>query len=106
MATVHSNTSRIIFLLVFKSDSIFLINAYACIEPFLYFHKWLELNKGQMSTEISNNPHTLGHRTEMTFVDWLHGTQPLATWFNNYMGGYRFGRPAWMDVEVYPVKET
>ncbi|KAH6975692.1 S-adenosyl-L-methionine-dependent methyltransferase [Ilyonectria destructans] len=80
--------------------------AYAKIEPMAYFHKWLKMNGYQSPKELSNNPQTFGHRTDMPFFDWLQANPPYATIFNNHMGGYRLGRPSWMDPEVYPVQDN
>ncbi|KAH8661162.1 S-adenosyl-L-methionine-dependent methyltransferase [Ilyonectria robusta] len=80
--------------------------AYAKIEPMAYFHKWLRMNGYRSPKELSNNPQTFGHRTEMPFFDWLQANPPYATQFNNHMGGYRLGRPSWMDPEVYPVQDN
>ena len=35
----------------------------------------------------------------------LHANPPYGPQFNHHMGGYRQGRPSWMDKGFYPVRE-
>ena len=62
------------------------------------------MNKYQTPTSLANNPQTFGHQTDLSYFDWMQVNPPQATQFNHHMGGYRLGRPAWMDPEVYPVQ--
>ena len=81
-------------------------SAYACLEPIANFHKWLRMNNYQTPKTLANNPQKFGHRTELGFFDWMQANAPYATQFNHHMGGYRLGRPSWMDPEVYPVQDN
>ena len=36
---------------------------------------------------------------------WLYENPELALCFNNYMTGYRAGKPAWVDPGFYPMEE-
>ncbi|KAJ5092114.1 S-adenosyl-L-methionine-dependent methyltransferase [Penicillium alfredii] len=78
--------------------------AYSLIEPMIHFPKWLKINGYRAPRAIDGNPQMFGHRTDLPFFDWLDAHQPLASQFNDHMGGFRLGRPSWMDEEVFPVE--
>lgn len=37
--------------------------------------------------------------------EYLHAHPPMGKQFDHHMGGYRQGRPSWMDSNFYPVEE-
>lgn len=71
----------------------------------LHLHKWLKMNDYKVPRTTKNGPWTLAHQTDLEFFDWLDANPPRAMQFNHHMGGFRYGRPSWMDPEVYPVQE-
>ncbi|MCJ1303486.1 hypothetical protein MMC08_006296 [Hypocenomyce scalaris] len=56
-------------------------------------------------TDISDGPFQYGHKTDAPFWAWLGERPSHLGWFNNYMSGYRQGRPSWMDPGFYPVND-
>ncbi|KAL8898204.1 MAG: hypothetical protein Q9207_006822 [Kuettlingeria erythrocarpa] len=56
-------------------------------------------------TDIADGPFQYAHKTASPFFVWLHEKPELAACFNNYMRGYRAGKPSWVDPGFYPVEE-
>ena len=56
-------------------------------------------------TNITDGPFQYAHKTSSPFFMWLAENPELATCFNNYMSGYRAGKPSWVDPGFYPVQE-
>lgn len=56
-------------------------------------------------TNIASGPFQYAHSTKNPFFIWLASYPPLASCFNNYMGGYRAGKTSWVDPGFYPVEE-
>lgn len=54
---------------------------------------------------MSHGPYQAAYNTPLNFFEWLQANQPYGTQFNHHMGGYRQGRPSWMDPDFYPVQE-
>lgn len=46
------------------------------------------------------------HKTNMNFFEHLQSKPPNGELFNYHMGGYRQGRPSWMDAGFYPVQDN
>lgn len=46
----------------------------------------------------------LGHRTDVSLFEYVAANPPYGEIFNHHMGGYRLGRPSWVDPSVYPVQ--
>ncbi|ROT36501.1 S-adenosyl-L-methionine-dependent methyltransferase [Sodiomyces alkalinus F11] len=43
--------------------------------------------------------------TEMNYFEYVQANPPWGKYFNHHMGGYRQGRPSWMDDGFFPVQE-
>jgi hypothetical protein len=50
-------------------------------------------------------PYQYAFDTNMNMFEYLHEHPPLGKQFDHHMGGYRQGRPSWMDPHFYPVEE-
>ncbi|KAJ5180401.1 S-adenosyl-L-methionine-dependent methyltransferase [Penicillium capsulatum] len=80
--------------------------ANGCLEPMIHFPKWLKINGYRSPTSIQGNPQMFGHTTDKPFFEWMRADEQYIRQFNHHMGGYRLGRPAWMDLDVYPVEKN
>lgn len=78
----------------------------ACLNALGQFHEWADINSWKDATDISNSPLQLGYKTEKTFFEHLHTNPPYGQLFHLHMGGYRQGRPSWMDAGFFPVQEN
>ncbi|KAB5522978.1 O-methyltransferase [Coniochaeta sp. 2T2.1] len=58
-----------------------------------------------MPNSATDGPYQSAYNTKMNFFEYLQANPPWGAQFNNHMGGYRQGRPSWMDQDFYPVKE-
>lgn len=69
------------------------------------FPEYAKKNGYKTPNSISDGSYQLAYNTELNFFQWLqangHGMQ-----FAHHMGGYRQGRPSWMDDGFFPVKEN
>ncbi|MBE3048194.1 hypothetical protein IMZ48_37955 [Candidatus Bathyarchaeota archaeon] len=63
--------------------------------------------KTNYKTPVNPTDGSLQHAysTEHNFFEHLETHQPYGAQFNQHMGGYRQGRPSWMDKGFYPVQE-
>lgn len=52
-----------------------------------------------------NSPLQLGYKTKLNFFEHLHNNPPWGEQFHLHMGGYRQGRPSWMDANFFPVQD-
>ncbi|KAJ4160377.1 hypothetical protein NW754_003502 [Fusarium falciforme] len=77
----------------------------ACINALGKFHEYANNNGWKDPTDISNSPLQHGYSTEKTFFEHLHTNPPYGQMFHLHMGGYRQGRPSWMDADFFPVQE-
>ncbi|EXK25354.1 hypothetical protein FOMG_17987 [Fusarium oxysporum f. sp. melonis 26406] len=77
----------------------------ACINALGKFHEWADLNSWKDPTDIANSPLQLGYKTQKTFFEHLHASPHYGQMFHLHMGGYRQGRPSWMDADFFPVRE-
>ncbi|KAI4642224.1 hypothetical protein J4E93_007368 [Alternaria ventricosa] len=69
------------------------------------FSEYLQKNDYQLTSDITNGPYQYAFNTELDMFRYLDTHPPLGQQFNNHMGGYRQGRPSWMDSNFYPVQE-
>lgn len=53
----------------------------------------------------TNGPYQFAYSTSLNFFAYLQANNPLGIQFNHHMGGYRLGRPSWMDKDFYPVQD-
>ncbi|KAL2755543.1 hypothetical protein ACRALDRAFT_1076879 [Sodiomyces alcalophilus JCM 7366] len=44
-------------------------------------------------------------KTDLNFFEYVQANPPWGQYFNHHMGGYRQGRPSWMDDGFFPVQE-
>lgn len=58
-----------------------------------------------MPNSATDGPFQSAYNTRLNFFQYLQANQPWGNQFNHHMGGYRQGRPAWMDAGFYPVQE-
>jgi hypothetical protein len=59
----------------------------------------------QLTNDVKTGPYQYAFNTEMSMFEYMNANQPLGLQFNHHMGGYRQGRPSWMDANFYPVNE-
>ncbi|KAF2197615.1 S-adenosyl-L-methionine-dependent methyltransferase [Delitschia confertaspora ATCC 74209] len=50
-------------------------------------------------------PYQWAYNTKDNFFEYLQNNPPHGVEFNHHMGGYRQGRPSWMDKGFFPVQE-
>ncbi|MBE3045883.1 hypothetical protein IMZ48_25740 [Candidatus Bathyarchaeota archaeon] len=64
------------------------------------------MKKGyQEPTDMSDCSMQHAYSTKDNFFEHLMANPPYGLQFNQHMGGYRQGRPSWMDAGFYPVQE-
>ncbi|KFX96913.1 hypothetical protein V490_03071 [Pseudogymnoascus sp. VKM F-3557] len=68
-------------------------------------HKYLKEIGYQNPTSPTDGNYQRAHNTSMDFFAHLQANPPAGERFNNLMGGYRQGRPSWMDKGFFPVRE-
>lgn len=54
---------------------------------------------------LTDGPLQYAYNTQLNMFEHLVAHPPYGMQFNNHMGGYRQGRPSWMDKGFYPVEE-
>lgn len=52
-----------------------------------------------------DGPYQDAYNTQLNFFAYLQSNPPFGPQFNHHMGGYRQGRPSWMDDGFFPVQE-
>ena len=70
----------------------------------LHLHNWLKTKSYATPTTGFDNPFTFGNQTPHTMFEYMAASPHYMEQFNNHMGGYRLGRPAWFHGSVYPVQ--
>lgn len=71
----------------------------------LKLHEY-EAKKGWvMPNSVSDGPLQYAYKTDLNMFEHLQANPPYGVKFNHHMGGYRQGRPAWMDKTFFPVQE-
>ncbi|RSL97253.1 hypothetical protein CEP52_011025 [Fusarium oligoseptatum] len=68
----------------------------ACLNALGKFHEYANNNGWKDPTDITH---------KKTFFEHLHTNPPYGQMFHLHMGGYRQGRPSWMDSDFFPVQE-
>ena len=66
---------------------------------------YLEQSGYKNPHDVSDGPFQYGHKTKGSFWAWLGERPAHLERFNNYMSGYRRGKPSWTDANFYPVTE-
>jgi len=69
------------------------------------FPEYAMKNGYKTPQSISDGPLQYAYSTELNMFEHLHANPPYGFQFNHHMGGYRQGRPSWMDAGFYPVQE-
>ena len=67
--------------------------------------EYLKKIRYQNPGNSQDGPFQHAHKTTNPFFVWLAERPEQAAHFNNYMSGYRQGKPSWMDEGFYPVRE-
>ncbi|KAL9601564.1 MAG: hypothetical protein Q9219_002398 [cf. Caloplaca sp. 3 TL-2023] len=96
----------IIYNWVKKSLKIKTPTSHDCAGP--SFHQMPDYLKSisyRHPTDLADGPFQYAHKTPAIFFHWLYEKPDLAACFNNYMSGYRQGKPSWVDPGFYPVEE-
>ncbi|KAL8703633.1 MAG: hypothetical protein Q9201_003203 [Fulgogasparrea decipioides] len=73
--------------------------------PFYHVPAYLKSISYGHPTNVADGPLQYAHKTASSVFVWLHENPELASCFNNYMRGYRAGKPSWLDPGFYPVAE-
>jgi hypothetical protein len=53
----------------------------------------------------SAGPYQYAYSTDLNMFAYMQAHPPMGPQFNHHMGGYRQGRPSWMDEGFFPVQE-
>ena len=67
--------------------------------------EYLEKTNYRNPRNIADGPFQYGHDTKVPFWVYLGEKPDLLQCFNNFMGGYRQGKPSWVDPDFYPVAD-
>lgn len=70
----------------------------------LHLHQWMKKHAYHAPAGPHDSAFTLGHRTDVSLFEYVAANPPYGEIFNHHMGGYRLGRPSWVDPSVYPVQ--
>lgn len=70
----------------------------------LQLNQWMKQNSYKAPVGPHDSAFTLGHRTSQTLFEYVATNPPYGQTFNDHMGGYRLGRPSWVNKAVYPVQ--
>ncbi|OIW22623.1 S-adenosyl-L-methionine-dependent methyltransferase [Coniochaeta ligniaria NRRL 30616] len=76
-----------------------------CFAAIGHLPAYLKTTNFVMPNSATNGCYQSAYSTKMNFFQYLQAHQPWGTQFNHHMGGYRQGRPAWMDPDFYPVQD-
>jgi hypothetical protein len=76
-----------------------------CLPALVSTLPWLASHEWQTPNDVANGPYQAAYNTPLNFFEWLQANQPYGMQFNHHMGGYRQGRPSWMDADFYPVQD-
>ncbi|KAL5402566.1 hypothetical protein PMIN03_010564 [Paraphaeosphaeria minitans] len=71
----------------------------------LHFPAYLAQTDYATPTDARSGAFQSAFKTEKNMFEYLTAHPPLGEQFHSHMGGYRLGRPSWMDSGCYPVKE-
>jgi hypothetical protein len=67
--------------------------------------KWLAERNYETPTVADDGVFQSTFKTQLDFFAYGFENQPIGEQFNHHMGGYRNGRPSWMDPGFYPVQD-
>ncbi|KAK5164213.1 uncharacterized protein LTR77_009907 [Saxophila tyrrhenica] len=69
------------------------------------FSEYAATTAYQEPRSAEHGPFQYAYNTSLNFFAYLQARDPLGVQFNHHMGGYRQGRPSWMDGGFFPVYE-
>ncbi|KAF2453061.1 S-adenosyl-L-methionine-dependent methyltransferase [Lineolata rhizophorae] len=69
------------------------------------FPAWLQKYGFKNPESTTEGPYQYAYDTHHNLFGYLMAHPPLGMQFNHHMGGYRQGRPSWMDPGFFPVEE-
>ncbi|RMZ72389.1 O-methyltransferase B [Pyrenophora seminiperda CCB06] len=67
------------------------------------FPTYMQQMKYANPATLQPRPYQYAFDTELDMFQYVHAHEPLGIQFDHHMGGYRQGRPSWMDANFYPV---
>lgn len=70
-----------------------------------HFPTFMEKTEYAIPNDPDAGPYQDAFETKMNMFQYMMANPPLGMQFNHHMGGYRQGRPSWMDAGFYPVEE-
>ncbi|KAL5411980.1 hypothetical protein PMIN06_009449 [Paraphaeosphaeria minitans] len=71
----------------------------------VHFPAYLTQTNYATPTDARSGAFQSAFKTEKNMFEFLNAHPPLSEQFHSHMGGYRLGRPSWMDPGCYPVEE-
>lgn len=69
------------------------------------FPVYMQKHNYQVTTDAKSGPFQYWTGTDRNYFEYCATHPPLNTHFNHRMGGYRQGRPIYMDVRFYRIRE-
>lgn len=69
------------------------------------FSEYMQKTNYTIPSDPQAGPYQFAFDTKMNMFEYMHAHPPLGQQFDHHMGGYRQGRPSWMDATFYPVEE-
>jgi hypothetical protein len=76
-----------------------------CFAAIGHLTAYLKTTNFKTPNSATDGPYQSAYDTKLNFFQYLQANQPWGTQFNHHMGGYRQGRPSWMDEDFYPVRD-
>ncbi|RKU48828.1 hypothetical protein DL546_007021 [Coniochaeta pulveracea] len=76
-----------------------------CFAAIAHLPAYLKRTDFVMPNSATDGPYQSAYNTKLNFFQYLQANPPWGEQFNHHMGGYRQGRPSWMDADFYPVQE-
>ncbi|KAK4232773.1 hypothetical protein C8A03DRAFT_39595 [Achaetomium macrosporum] len=85
-------------------------DGYTCISGALMmalckFPEYAKKTNYKTPNSLTDGPLQYAYNTQLNMFEHLMAHPPYGEQFNHHMGGYRQGRPSWMDRGFYPVEE-
>lgn len=108
---VSSNHWRWLSMHVGYSESwqlwdVLTVSSFGSLEQAIFkLFEYMKQNNYKTPSSISDGPLQYAYKTKNNMFEHLHANPPYGLNFNNHMGGYRQGRPSWMDEGFFPVQD-
>ena len=71
----------------------------------LKFNAYAAATAYREPNSASDGPYQYAYNTPLNMFAYMQAHPPMGPQFNHHMGGYRQGRPSWMDEGFFPVRE-